>query len=225
MDPGDFDAVSFEFACWRCGQRTATEIQTKLHQGERGRTLREGDEVQLGRVGDPEAFMFDVVLRDPEADGELEAAHDWRCPGCKLINWVRVRIEGHRFAGVEPVDWDGAGAEGVHIADGGGVTSYLFRDAGMDCWIDPITLEVMARRKKGQTSVEPYRETLSSILPGRFRTLLASARFRSEHPYKQEDYALVFTYEAGQLRRDLANTARLFREHAAEFPRYLPASS
>ena len=117
---------------------------------------------------------------------------------------------------------DETGGNG-HLIDAGAATSYLYRDAGMDCWINQITLEVHARRKKGSSSVEPYKETLSNMLPGRFRTLLASARFHQESPFKKEEYVPVFAYNEDELKRDLKNTAQLYRDYPTDFPRYVPA--
>ena len=225
MDSSDFDAILTNFECWNCHKRTETGLEVKLHQGPRNRTLQIGDPIKLGTRGDRVPAVYDIVLSDPSVPGTISAAHDWRCPACKQLNWVHVRIEDDLLTAVEPLFWDGDAAAEIHLVDAGAATTYVFRDAGMDCYIDPITLEVSARRNKGETSVQPYRQTLSSMLPGRFRTLLASARFHAQSAFSHEDYAHVFSYETPELRKDLANTARLYREHPDEFPRYLPAST
>ncbi len=225
MDPSDFDAILTDVECWNCHRRTEAGLEVKLHQGPRDRTLKIGDPIKLGAIGDREAALYDIVLSDPAVPGTVSTAQDWRCSACKQLNWVHVRIEGDLLTSVEPLVWDGEVAAGIHLVDAGAATTYVFRDAGMDCYIDPITLEVSARRNKGETSVLPYRQTLSSMLPGRFRTLLASARFHAQSAFSHEDYAHVFIYDPAELRRDLANTARLYREHPEEFPRYLPAST
>lgn len=219
----DFDAILAEFSCWNCGQSQKIEIQTKLHQGRRHRTLGPGDEIRVGDITDRESFFYEIVLNPPDRPGTVNCAYDWRCTKCKHTNWVVIRVVDHKLAAVEPLVWDDAAVDEVHLVDAGAATSYLFRDAGMDCWINQITLEVHARRKKGSTSVEPYKETLSNMLPGRFRTLLASARFHQESPFKQEEYVPVFAYNEDELKRDLKNTARLYRDYPAEFPRYVPA--
>ncbi|MBM3268405.1 MAG: hypothetical protein FJZ01_12210 [Candidatus Sericytochromatia bacterium] len=220
----DFDAILADFTCWNCGRGQKVEIQTKLHQGRRHRTLGVGDELRVGDPGDRESFFYEIVLNPPEEDGTVNAAYDWRCDKCKLTNWACMRVAGHKLAGVEPLMWDEANVESVNLIDAGALTSYLFRDAGMDCWINQITLEVHARRKKGSSSVEPYKETLSNMLPGRFRTLLASARFNQENPYKKEEYVPIFAYNEQELKRELINTARMYRAYPADFPRYVPAS-
>ena len=220
----DFDAILAEFPCWNCGRTQNIEIQTKLHQGRRHRTLSVGDEIQCGDPTERESFFYEIVLNDPEVQGEVCSAHDWRCSKCKQINWAKVEVKDHKLVAVEPLQWTEETVNHVHLLDAGGTTSYLYRDAGMDCWINQISLEVSARRKKGSSSVEPYKETLSSMLPGRFRTLLASARFNAESPFKQEDFTIVLAYNQPELKRDLVNTARMYREFPADFPRYVPAS-
>jgi len=220
----DFDAILAELPCWNCGKTQKIEIQTKLHQGRRHRTLSPGDEIRVGDLTDRESFFYEIVLNAPTEAGNVAAAYDWRCTKCKHTNWVAMRVRDHKLASLEPLVWDEKSIDAVHLIDAGSATSYLFRDAGMDCWINQITLEVHARRKKGSSSVEPYKETLSNMLPGRFRTLLASARFHTESPFKKEEYVAVFAYNEAELKQDLVNTARMYQAYPADFPRYVPAS-
>ncbi len=220
----DFDAILADLTCWNCGRAQKIEIQTKLHQGRRHRTLNPGDEIRVGDPTDRESFFYEIVLNQPDQEGAVCAAYDWRCTKCKHTNWACMRVSDHKLVALEALKWDAAAVDSVHVIDAGALTSYLFRDAGMDCWINQITLEVHARRKKGSTSVEPYKETLSNMLPGRFRTLLASARFNQESPYKKEEYVPIYAYVEDELKRELINTAKMYQAYPGDFPRYVPAS-
>jgi hypothetical protein len=219
----DFDAVLADLSCWNCGKTQKIEIQTKLHQGRRHRTLNVGDEIRVGDITDRESFFYEIVLNAPSEAGAACVAYDWRCAKCKHTNWVRLDVRDHKLLSLEPLSWDAASVEQIHLIDAGAATSFLFRDAGMDCWINQITLEVHARKKKGSVSVEPYKETLSNMLPGRFRTLLASARFSQESPFKKEEYVPLFAYNEVELKRELVNTTKMYQANPSEFPRYVPA--
>lgn len=219
----DFDAIMAEQPCWNCQRVLSVEVQTKLHQGRRHRTLKIGDEILVGDPAERESFFYDIVLSSPQGPGQVNAAYDWRCTKCRHISWLVVRVLGNKLAACEALAWDTPVADAINLVDAGAATTFLFRDAGMDCWINQISLEVLARRKPGSKSVEPYMETLSNKLPGRFRTLLSSARFKSESPFKREEYVGVFAYNEAEIRRDLANASTMYRAYPTEFPRFVPA--